>query len=63
MIFFGTVPLSKHVVVVKNLSLRFPDAKITSSASAPKVLPALAASMMHIASQRSRYRSMDLHLI
>lgn len=38
---FGPMPSSKHVVVVQDLASRFPVAKIVSSTSASKVLPAM----------------------
>ena len=38
---FGPMPSRKHVVVVQDLSSRFPEAKLVSSTAADKVLPAL----------------------
>ena len=38
---FGPMPTSKHVVVVQDLALRFPAAKLVTSTKADKVLPAL----------------------
>ena len=37
----GPIPLSKHVVVVKDLSSRFPAAKMVTSTSPANILPAL----------------------
>ena len=39
---FGPMPSSNHVVVVQDLASRYPCAKLVSSTSADKVLPALA---------------------
>ena len=39
---FGPMPSRKHVVVVQDLASRFPAAKLVTSTSANKVLPALA---------------------
>ena len=39
---FGPMPSKKHVVVVQDLSSRFPEARLVSSSSAEKVLPAIA---------------------
>ena len=38
---FGPMPSSKHVIVVQDLASRFPAAKLVSSTSSSKVLPAL----------------------
>ena len=38
---FGPMPNRKHIVVVQDLSSRFPEAKLVSSSSALKVIPAL----------------------
>lgn len=38
---FGPMPSSKHVVVVQDLTTRFPAAKLVTSTKADKVLPAL----------------------
>ena len=38
---FGSMPTSKHVVVVQDLASRFPAAKLVTSTKADKVLPAL----------------------
>ena len=38
---FGPMPTSKHVVVVQDLTSRFPAAKLVSSTKADKLLPAL----------------------
>ena len=39
---FGPLPSKKHVIVIQDLSSRFPVAKMVRSTSAPHVLPALA---------------------
>ena len=39
---YGPMPSSHHIVVVQDLSYRFPAAKLVSSTSADKVIPALA---------------------
>ena len=39
---YGPMPSSHHIVVVQDLSSRFPAAKLVSSTSADKVIPALA---------------------
>ena len=38
---FGPMPSSKHVVVVQDLASRFPTAKLVTSTSAEKVIPAI----------------------
>ena len=39
---FGPMPSSKHVIVVQDLASRYPAAKIVTSTSADKVIPAMA---------------------
>ena len=45
---YGPMPSSHHIVVVQDLSSRFPAAKLVSSTSADKVIPALAEIYEHV---------------